>query len=721
MHSPSPRQQVFLENKLDVVPLDQPLFAWPNRSSNTPQSYLPYHQRPFGRAVAEWQAHFFGLDKFDYRTEPEIAPIRPGAPTLVAIFYPDADTKPRRPLYLYLERIQRLADLGEQTVLYAPPSLAPTLRRMRSDPHWYIIDDYATVWDIPNNTYQSHNFAHVQPALFKEFDGYSKVWGWYPDAMRNHAHRAASYNSKAFATFDAVLRNPFGSESWMYIDAGIFDQIGPIDADGALWGDVLRASLCPSKFARSISVSGDSGIVMGEYMQGPAYGAKNIDHACWTDPRKGWLCHTFIAHAYVGSSLGMLNYSVRFMQTVDDMDANGWYSAREEFAIPWVAVRYPNTVFSIPWMPVPRPLWCQWQYPIKMCYTDIGGSESVPPIVDPISTIFCPGYLPRTPNLPGEGIYQRTWRTDAYTVFRQWYYSCGLRWMTKEYRNLFGRNGATDFLLVSGRVGAAATNTRGKLPILCRTKHDPGGDKRLAGPVSASTEQLGRTADSGTPMSCLDCLQRPQSDILSPKPLHHACYLHSIRERRRDRYLSSRTRASSRVHRWKGKTRSLCGIVESIWEYGNELEWIRGSRWKKSRNEEMREALAGAHGRIGRTGWEGSGGRRLSRRRRSCGENSEYRPRMTGHGNRREKKRVETWESRFPTVAQARNWVNWAHGTQDCTLGVPLVSSVRLRLIPNILVHRQKRGDFQGVFLGDHVDSTGQGDTTGIRAGVKTA
>ncbi|KAJ7107883.1 hypothetical protein C8R44DRAFT_804380 [Mycena epipterygia] len=447
MHSPSPRERILLEHKLDITPLEEPLFAWPQSSTQTPKNYLPYYQRPFGRAVAEWQAQFFGLQKLEYRTEPEIPPIRPGAPTLVAIFYPDGDANPRRPLHLYLERIQRLARIGEQTILYAPPSLAPTLRRMRTDPHWYIVDDYTTIWDIPNNTYQAHNFTHVQPALFHQFDGYSKVWGWYPDATRVHAHRSASYNAKAFASYDAVMRNPFGSEAWMYVDAGILDQVGPFDADGKLWGDVIRASLSPAKFARSISISGDSGVVVGEYMQSPAYGAKDINHACWTDPRRGWLCHTFIAHAYAGSSLGMLNYSVRFMQTVDEMDINARYSAREEFVIPWVAIRYPNTVFSIPWLPVPTPLWCKWQYPIKVCYADIGGPESVPPIVDPISTIFCPGYTPRKPNLPGGGIYQRTWRTDAYTLFRRYYYSSGLRWLTKEYRDRFGQNRVTDFLL----------------------------------------------------------------------------------------------------------------------------------------------------------------------------------------------------------------------------------------------------------------------------------
>nr|GAT53588.1 predicted protein [Mycena chlorophos] len=447
--TPTARERVFLEHKLDLAPVDRPLFAWPTPASRSPKDYLPYCQRPFGRAVAEWQAEFFGSDKLDYRTEPEIPPLRPDAPTLIAIFYPDSDIKPRRPLSNYLDRIERLARMGEQTILYVPRSFAPTLRQMRpNDPHWHIIDDYESIWDIPSNAYQQHNFTHLQSSLFHQYSGYSKVWGWYPDATRDHAHRSASYNAKAFVSYDAIMRNPFGSTSWMYVDAGILDQIGPFDETGELWGDVIRSSLSPQKFAHAISMSGDTGVVVGEYMQSPAYGTKDINHPCWTDPTAlGWLCHTFIAHAYVGSSLGMLNYSVRFMQTVDDMDANSIYSAREEFVMPWVAVRYPNTIFSIPWLPVPAPLWCQWQYPIKVCFSDLGGPESLPPIVDPISTIYCPSYTPRRPNLPGTGLYRRTLQSVAYTWFRQWYYSCGLRWLTKEWRNTFGRSQVTDWLL----------------------------------------------------------------------------------------------------------------------------------------------------------------------------------------------------------------------------------------------------------------------------------
>ncbi|KAH6662552.1 hypothetical protein B0J14DRAFT_645240 [Halenospora varia] len=266
--------------------------------------------------------------------------------------------------------------MQEQTIIYTSPSFADNIRKLRQDEHWHVIDDFGTIWDIPNNRHQWDNFTNIQPKLYDQFEGYWKLSGWYPNSNYNHAHRSATYNAKAFVTYDAIMRNPFGSERWMYVDAGILDQAGPIGANGQLWGDVIAADLAEHKFDHSISISGDTGIVIGEYMQSPAYGTIDINHECWVNPSKGWMCHHFIGNAYVGNSLGMLNYSVRYMQTVEEMDANGWYSAREEFVIPWVAIRYPNTVFSIPWFPVPRPLWCKWQYPIKACYSTFGGSES---------------------------------------------------------------------------------------------------------------------------------------------------------------------------------------------------------------------------------------------------------------------------------------------------------------------------------------------------------
>lgn len=103
----------------------------------------------------------------------------------------------------------------------------------------------------------------------------------------------------------------------------------------------------------------------------------------------------------------MLNYSVRFMQTVDDLDANNRYSGREEFVVACLAARYPNTIFSIPFE---QPN-CKadpanpfgMDYPFKTCFTTQGGPEAVPLIVDPLSTMYYTDYVPRQPNLPAAG------------------------------------------------------------------------------------------------------------------------------------------------------------------------------------------------------------------------------------------------------------------------------------------------------------------------------
>jgi hypothetical protein len=408
----TPRESILINHTLDITPIDAPLFPFPAASQPTVASYLPFYENTFGLDVASWQNRLFDLPDHDiqYHIESSIKPSAPNAPTLVAILYPDDDPleSQRRPLQTYLTRLQRLAKLNTQVIIYVPPSISTKIREMRHDQHWHVIDDYASIWDMPNNKHQRHNFTHVQPRLFDDFERKPGVVGWEPETVYNHPHRSAVYNAKAFVTYDAVMRNPFGSDRWMYVDAGLFDEHGPVGADGELWSDLTCHQLSPEKFDRSIAVSGSSGVVMAEYMQSLAYGVKDINHAAWTDPKKSWMCQHFIAQCHVGSSLGMLNYAVRFMQTVDDMDANGLYTAREEFVVPHVAVRYPNTIFSIPWMDVK---WGQWEHPIKGCFLTYGGPKSVPTIGDPIEGMICKGYMRQESrgHLAGGGLYEWPW------------------------------------------------------------------------------------------------------------------------------------------------------------------------------------------------------------------------------------------------------------------------------------------------------------------------
>jgi hypothetical protein len=417
INEPTLREGVLLDHTLDVTPVDSPLFALPKTSKFGPTSYLTPTPVPYDRRVAEWQANFFGTqdEKPLYRSHPLIKPIRKDTATLVAIFYPDdePESTTRRSVDVYLERIKRLAVLNEQVMIYVPPSISTTIRSLRDDKYWCVIDDFASIWDIPNNIHQKHNFTHIQPLIFANFSRKPGVPGWEPEDCYNHPHRSAVYNAKAFVTYDAVMRNPFGSERWMYVDAGVFGEYGPKNEDGEYWTTILSHELSTEKFDRSISLSRDSGIVIGEYMQSLAFGIKDINHPAWTDPKKSWMCQHFIAGNWVGSSVGMLNYAVRFMQTVEDMDANGMYTAREEFVIPQVMIRYPNTIFSIPWKEME---WGKWEHPIKGAYSTYGGAKSVPTIGDPIEGVICKGYKQQRGHLRGDGMYKWPWskRKDVY-------------------------------------------------------------------------------------------------------------------------------------------------------------------------------------------------------------------------------------------------------------------------------------------------------------------
>ncbi|KAI2465201.1 hypothetical protein F4781DRAFT_438979 [Annulohypoxylon bovei var. microspora] len=387
-----------LKHVQDLTPIDEPLISWDGHHGKSPREYLKPPVIPYGRKVAEWQNILSDRQEMpQFRGTPQVPPIRQDAPTMVLIFYPRPDQDDARPIHQsssYLKRIERIAQMGEQTILYVPPELTETIRAMRSDPHWYIVDSYAT----------RDNFANKQPGLFKEFDGYTDADGELKPVDRySRAHHSAVCNAKAFIMYDAVMRNPFGSDRWMYVDAGFLFDDGPRDSEGMIWGDLLKSGLDEAKIDRAISVSRDTGVVMGEYSHRD--GCPDIDDECWSNPRRTWRSRQFIANVYVGSSLGMLNYSARFMQTVDDMDANGFYTGREEFVVAFVALRYPNSVFSIPWFPLPRRLDYRWQFPGKLVFSRVGGPQSVPPIVDPIATLYVHDYVPSRQSLAAGGIY----------------------------------------------------------------------------------------------------------------------------------------------------------------------------------------------------------------------------------------------------------------------------------------------------------------------------
>jgi hypothetical protein len=117
---------------------------------------------------------------------------------------------------------------------------------------------------------------------------------------------------------------------------------------------------------------------------------------------------TFCRGGYAGNSLGMLNFAVRYIQTVNDMHAHGYYVGREEWIYPMLAVRYPNTIFRVPWVAT-LDFGKKQNFHMTTCYSTYGdtlGGEILPAIEDPLSTILCRGYKPRKPNEAGTGPYK---------------------------------------------------------------------------------------------------------------------------------------------------------------------------------------------------------------------------------------------------------------------------------------------------------------------------
>ncbi|KAM3065615.1 hypothetical protein ACMFMG_011324 [Clarireedia jacksonii] len=396
-------------------PVHDPLFPFPKPSpkipGTAPEDILRAPKTVFGDHVAKWVAKFFNLkNRPKVLKTPTFSPIRPNAPTIIALFYPDPESKMRRPVEAYLKRIQNLAKMREQTVIYVPPTIAAEVKAMRNDDHWCVISKYQTIWDIPTNTHQYDNFNITQVDLFKQLEGERPDWKL--NATYNRGHQMAAYNAKAFVTYDAVIRNPYGSDRWIYMDAGLFTEDGPVDEQGVLWGDLFREKLDPTKFDRSIEISGNTGVVMGGYRVFADHGdngRKDINHNWFSDRWRVWQSQHFAGGAYAGNSLGMLNFAVRYMQTVNDMDANGYYIGREEWIYPMLAVRYPNTIFSIPWVATLN-VGKKQNFPMTSCYSTYGDSQShqrLPAIEDPISTLLCHGYKPRKPNLDGTGPYKK--------------------------------------------------------------------------------------------------------------------------------------------------------------------------------------------------------------------------------------------------------------------------------------------------------------------------
>jgi hypothetical protein len=349
----------------DITPLDKPVIKYAKPATRQPKDYLEPRSGVAKPAIAAWQNSFFGAAKVKtakLKAPPPIKPIRAGAATIVSLYFPHPNPKSFKSQDVYIQRIERLAKVQEQVIIYVAKSVSAQIKAMRTDPHWIVIDEYATIWDIPNNVFQKKSFEVTQRQIFAKMRA-TGTEKWKPSAIYDDAFYSAAYNAKAFIAFDAPLRNPFGSDRWLYMDGGLLSTAEkPEHAQPPglkePWDMLLGADgfLDTSKMDRSIGLTKNTGVVFPEYPADPSRGVVDINSKAFNDPLYEWQNKYFLGGIFCGNTLGMLNYAVRYMQTIDILDANGRYTGREEFITPIVGAMYPNTVFSQPVQALPKEL-----------------------------------------------------------------------------------------------------------------------------------------------------------------------------------------------------------------------------------------------------------------------------------------------------------------------------------------------------------------------------
>ncbi|KAF2149689.1 hypothetical protein K461DRAFT_301255 [Myriangium duriaei CBS 260.36] len=368
----------------DITPLDKPVIKYPQQSQRDIRNYLEARQDVFGKAAAQWQQEFFYPNKKSnakFRDRPQIQPIRHDAPTIISFYYPHPNPRQSKRQDVYLERIKRLAKTDEQVMMYVAKDVAGDIKKMRNDKHWHVIDEYSTIWDVPNNKFQSNNFMFDQ----REF---------------------AAYNAKAFIAFDAPLRNPFGSERWIYMDAGLLlvpgsaNQPQAPSQHGQPWDMLYGGFLDNKKIDRSISLTKTSGVVFPEYLINSTRESTDISSRAFNDPFYQWQNKFYLGGLFVGG-------------TLDILDANGRYTGREEFITPIVAAMYPNTVYSQPAQNLPERLSdskygdktiTNWKF-MLLSYSSRYGKDMFPEMRDPIAGRYCgphTSYQPRGKLMSGK-------------------------------------------------------------------------------------------------------------------------------------------------------------------------------------------------------------------------------------------------------------------------------------------------------------------------------
>jgi len=247
--------------------------------------------------------------------------------TIVSLFYPaegqpdlDGYSTVRRPLDVYMDRIQRLLETKTPIIMYTTPDIAKELRLMRQDPYLILVTDYPTVDEIPNIQKHVENFLKRQSEIFATVhtDKGAKAY--------NRPHNMKVYNAKAWVIRDAIENNPFNSVNIIFADAGFFQHT---DVE-------LQSSFGNTKSLEAVLLKNkvpEDSIVISHINK-----LKSGHHQCWQDPDLIAEGHMFIANVYFGRAEGMKRFADAYFREFDLMDANGWYVGREEHIMSRVAV-----------------------------------------------------------------------------------------------------------------------------------------------------------------------------------------------------------------------------------------------------------------------------------------------------------------------------------------------------------------------------------------------
>ena len=84
----------------------------------------------------------------------------------------------------------------------------------------------------------------------------------------------------------------------------------------------------------------------------------------------------------------MLDLAAQFMATVDAMEANDVYAGREELAFAFLPLRYPGSVYSVPWAEDEEGGW-EFSRFGKLPALDSGLLGGRVQMRDPVREIFC--------------------------------------------------------------------------------------------------------------------------------------------------------------------------------------------------------------------------------------------------------------------------------------------------------------------------------------------